>query len=210
MKTHIQNVLTFFQRLVEAIENHLRETGRLIRHVTPMRDIVLMVVWMLATPDTFRSVALRFGVGPSTLYYFYSYVIQALREMAGTYIAWPDAEERQHIHETFRRATGFPGVVGCIDGTHVYVTAPVGNPAPYRNRFQTYSILVQAVVDHNLLVRDVYVGEPGSMHDRRVFRRSRLCEDILRGERLGDDEHLLGDGAYLLSNFVSYPNQEFQ
>ena len=91
----------------------------------------------LATPDTFRSVALRFGKSPSTLYYFYSYVIQALREMAGRYISWPDQQERQHIVETFRRATGFPGVVGAIDGTHVYVTAPVHDPAPYRNRFQT-------------------------------------------------------------------------
>jgi len=196
--------LNFLQRLVETIETHLQETGRLRRHRTPMRDIVLMVVWMLATPDTFRSVALRFGVGPSTLYYFYSYIIQALRELSGRFISWPDQEERQHIQHSFRRATGFPGVAGCIDGTHVYVTAPVEEPAAFRNRFQCYSILVQAVVDHNLLVRDLYVGEPGSMHDRRVFRRSDLCRDILRGERLGDDEHLVGDGANLLSDFVSF------
>lgn len=191
------------QTLVVTIEEHLRATGRLRRVRTPLRDIVLMVVWLLATPDTFRSVALRFGVQPSTLYYFYSYIILALRELAPRYIAWPDEEERQHIMETFRRATGFPYVVGSIDGTHVYVTAPVENPAAYRNRFQSYSIIVQAVVDSTLLVRDFTVGEPGSMNDNRVFRRSDLCRDILEGTRLNPDEHLVGDGAYTLTDFVS-------
>jgi len=188
---------------VETIDNHLREAGRLRRERTPLRDIVLMVVWLLATPDTFRSVALRFGVSPSTLYYFYSYIIEALREMAGRYISWPDQEERNHIKNTFQNATGFPNVVGCIDGTHVHVTAPVENPGPYRNRHHTHSIIVQAVVDNTLLVRDLHVGEPGSMNDSRVFRRSPLFRDILEGRRLGHDELLVGDGAYILTDFVS-------
>lgn len=166
---------------------------------------MLMVIWILATPDTFRSVALRFGVVPGTLYYFYSYIIEALREMAPQFISWPNAAERAVIKERWQRATGFPGVFGSIDGTHVYITAPLNNAAQYRNRHHSYSILVQAVVDSTLLVRDLHVGECGSMSDTRVFRRSSLRHDLHLGGniRRNNDEHLVGDGAYILTDYVS-------
>lgn len=175
------------------------------RERRPLQDILLMVLWLMATPDSFRSVALRFGDHPSTLWYFYAYIIEALRELASTYIKWPDAEERIVIKDYFRRCTDFPGVVGCIDCTHVYVTAPVNDSRQYVNRHHTYSLKTQAVVDHNLLVRQLHVGEVGSMHDQRVFRRSPLCHEILQGAPplLSADEHLLGDGGYILTDFVS-------
>lgn len=84
-----------------------------------------MIVWLMATPDSFRSVALRFGVHPSNLYYFYGYVIEALREIMPQYISWPSAEDRAEAKAAFLKASGFCGVVGCIDCTHIYVTAPV-------------------------------------------------------------------------------------
>lgn len=163
-----------------------------------------MVIWIIATPDSFRSVALRFGVRPSTLWYFYSYIIEALREMAPRFITWPDAEERADISAAFLRATGFPSVIGCVDGTHVNITAPVRDRNNFINRHHTYSINVQAVVDNNLLVRDLHVGEPGSMQDRRVFRRSPLYSRLLQGQGITRDQHLLGDGGYTLTDFVSF------
>ncbi|KAK3925322.1 Putative nuclease [Frankliniella fusca] len=150
------------------------------RERTSFNDIMLMVIWLLATPDSFRSVALRFGVVPSTLYYFYIYIVEALRELAPRYISWPKEEERIVIKETFQRATGFPGVIGCIDCTHVYITAPVHDAQQYVNRNHKYSINVQAVVDHNLLVLQLHVGEAGSVNDARVFRKSNLHCDLLR------------------------------
>lgn len=160
----------------------------------------------MATPDSFRSVAPRFGVTPSTLYYFYAYVIEALREMRPQYISWPSAEDRVQIKEAFQAATGFCGVVGCIDCTHIYVTAPIEDAAEYINRHHSYSYNVQTVVDNNLLITSLHVGEVGSMNDQRVFRRSKLFEDLLTsppGHMLAVDEHLVGDGAYTLTDFVS-------
>lgn len=171
-----------------------------------MQDILLMVLWLLATPDSFRSVALRFGVNPGTLYYFYSYIIEALRELSTSYITWPTAEERNRISHAFEEASGFPGIIGCIDCTHVYITAPLDDAAQYTNRHHTYSVNTQTVVDHNLLVRSIKVGEVGSMNDKRVFRRSPLYRDILLkppGELLTADEQLVGDGAYDQADFVS-------
>lgn len=189
------------------VRNHLVDRGRLRRERRPLQDILLMVVWLLATPDSFRSVALRFGVNPGTLYYFYSYIIEALRELSATFITWPNAEERRVISATFQRATGFPGVIGCIDCTHIEITAPLVDAAQYINRHHSYSMNVQAVVDSSLLVRDLHVGEVGSMNDARVFRRSPLHRDLLRdlnqGHIIAREEHIVGDGAYTVTDFVS-------
>lgn len=188
------------------MHNHLVARQRLLRERTPFADIMLMVIWLMATPDSFRSVALRFGTRPSTLYFHYAYVVEALRELAPQYISWPDAAERTQIRTTFEDATGFPGIIGCIDCTHVYITAPMIDTAQYKNRHHSYSFNVQAVVDNDLLVRDLHVGEVGSMHDRRVFRRSPLCRSLLMDEDAIDaEEHILGDGAYPTTNFVSLP-----
>lgn len=167
---------------------------------------MLMVLWILATPDSFRSVALRFGKRPGTVHYFYTYIIEALKDLAATHITWPTADERRVISNTFERATGFPGVVGCIDCTHVFITAPLAHANQYINRHHSYSINVQAVVDNNLQVRHLHVGEVGSMNDSRVFRRSSLHHDLLHSEPglvIDVGEHLVGDGAYTLTNFVS-------
>ncbi|KAJ1520370.1 hypothetical protein ONE63_003505 [Megalurothrips usitatus] len=198
----------WFQNLVQAVGAHLTATDQIKRQSRyQLKDVLLMVVWLLATPDSFRSVALRFGVRPGTLYRFYIRIIGALREMAETFITWPDAGERNAIKHRFQRATQFPGVVGCIDGTHVYITAPLEHPGQYRNRHHSYSINVQAVVDNRLLVRDIHVGEAGSLHDRRVFRRSSLYSNLLDGvlPLLSADEHLVGDSAYHLTDFMLTP-----
>jgi len=190
---------------VQTVGNDLVQKGRLIRERKPLQDILLMMLWIMATPDTFRSVALRFGVSPGSLYYFYSYILETLRELAALFITWPSQQERDTIKNVFQRVSGFPSIVGCIDGTHVFVTKPVNNAANYRNRYLSYSLNVQAVVDNNLLVRDLHVGEPGSMNDKRVFRRSPLCRDLVLGEndRINFEEHLVGDGGYTLTDFVS-------
>ncbi|KAK3929165.1 Protein ANTAGONIST OF LIKE HETEROCHROMATIN PROTEIN 1 [Frankliniella fusca] len=206
-KLHFRMSRGLFESLTGTLHNHLVRTGKLRRERTPLQDVVLMVLWLIATPDTFRSVALRFGVNPGTLYYFYSYIIEALRELAAEYIQWPGPEERAHIKAAFARATGFPGVIGCIDCTHVTITAPLQDPGQHINRHHQYSINVQAVVDHTLTVRQLHVGEVGSMNDNRVFRRSPLYEDLLRDqpEIISPDEHLVGDGAYTLTNFMMIP-----
>ncbi|KAE8739946.1 hypothetical protein FOCC_FOCC014557 [Frankliniella occidentalis] len=205
---HFRMTRSVFEILVTTVKNFLIEKNKLQRERTPFQDIMLMVVWLLATPDSFRSVSLKFGVNPGSLYYFYFYVIWALRKPAPQYISWPDADERRSISNTFERATGFPGIIGSIDGTHVNVTAPLKDAAQYKNRHDSYSINVQAVVDSTLLVRHLHVGEVGSMHDSRVFRRSPLLKDLVMGQPgqfISDDEHIDGDGAYTQSEFMMVP-----
>ena len=74
-------------------------------------------------------------------------------------------------------------------------------------------MLVQAVVDHDYLFRDIYVGWAGSVHDARVFVNSLLYKRITEGE---DAESfmvsgkevlmcLIGDSAYPISTCLMNP-----
>lgn len=205
--------------MLNAVANHLVAENRIQRVRNPLDLSLMMVLWILANPDTFRSTAVHFGVRPGTVHFHYCYIIEALREMAPQYIQWPSAHERAEIKGRFEGYSGFPGIVGCIDGTHCMITAPVNQKALYRNYKHTYSMKASVVCDDNLLIRDMHVGEVGSMHDARVFRRSPLCRQLAMddGELFEMDEHVIGDSAYplmdtvsLMNNLILYSNSQQQ
>lgn len=60
---------------------------------------------------------------------------------------------------------------------------------------------LQVVCDHNMQIRDVYVGYPGSVHDSRVFRISPLSQTL---QEKCQDLYILGDSGYpLLPNLLT-------
>ena len=65
-----------------------------------------------------------------------------------------------------------------IDGSHIPFCAPLQNHTDYYNRKGWYSMVVQAVVDHDYLFRDICVEWPGSVHDARIFVNSRIYKRI--------------------------------
>ena len=46
-----------------------------------------------------------------------------------------------------------------------------------------------------MLMTNVYVGWPGSVHDARVLRNSELHRKAEQGELLGDGKLIIGDSA---------------
>ncbi|KAK3911041.1 Protein ANTAGONIST OF LIKE HETEROCHROMATIN PROTEIN 1, partial [Frankliniella fusca] len=197
-----------FEILLETLANWMMDNGKILR-VRKRLDIpLLMVLWLLANPDTFRSVALHFGVLPGSLHDHYSALTACFSEMRSMYIKWPDAARRREISAAFEGYTGFPGIVGVIDGSHNLITAPAEQKEKYRNRHHTHSLNTQAVCDHNLLILDLHVGEVGSLHDSRVFRRSPLYRKLIENENdemLDVGQHIIGDKAYALMDCVMVP-----
>ncbi|KAK3924070.1 Protein ANTAGONIST OF LIKE HETEROCHROMATIN PROTEIN 1 [Frankliniella fusca] len=118
----------------------------------------------VSTPDTFRSVALRFGVCTGIVHEYYAYITEALRELGQFlidvvqgpfeigHIKWPNVVQRQRIKASCERSSGFPGVVGIIDVCHVPISAPLEEPEAYRDYKNQYSISVQAVYDERYLI----------------------------------------------------------
>ena len=88
------------------------------------------------------------------------------------------------------------------------------NHTDYYNRKGWYSMLVQAVVDHNYLFRDLCIGWPGSVHDARVLANSVVFKNINSGTLLQGEcrvqgrnlrPFLIGDSAYPLLPFLMKP-----
>jgi len=93
------------------------------------------------------------------------------------YILFPTSDELKEVVKGFN----FPQCAGSTDGSHISVTPPFMSHTDYYNRKGFYSVIVQAVVDHNCLFS---VGWPGSVNDARVFANSVLYRKVSDGEIL--------------------------
>ncbi|KAB0793030.1 hypothetical protein PPYR_12650 [Photinus pyralis] len=202
---HFRITVTTFEDLIIKISAiHVSE----IRVGHPEMAIdkqLLITIWSLSNLESFRSVADRFGISKSTCWDVLYRTCKMLLQANERYkiITWPNAARSLIISEHFRQLNGFPGIIGAIDGTHIRILKPKDNPNSYCNRKHYHSVLLQGVCDHQKLFTDVYAGEPGSIHDLRLFRKSDLCQRITTGEvTFPNDTHLVGDLAYSLSRYL--------
>jgi len=70
-------------------------------------------------------------------------------------------------------------VIGAIDGSHIPIEKPDGKYAfRYINRKGYYSVILLGIVDHQGKFTYIYIGEPGSVHDACVLRKSRLWNHV--------------------------------
>lgn len=199
----LKTVVLCFQNLLLAVGEYATDNGLMKRIRTPLDLKMMMGLWPIFNPDTFRSQQHHFGKPKSVIYEHYKFAVKVLKGLTPKFIKWPSDIERDTIKAHFERSYGYAGVVGCIDGVHIEITAPLEQPQRYVNRHHQHSVMVQAVCDHKLLYRDIYVGEAGCVGDRRMFERSELSNNLLlRDDMLHEDEHILGDGAYPLLNHV--------
>ena len=104
----------------------------------------------------------------------------------------------------------FPRVVGAIDGYHIRINSPKYNKEAYCSSKKYYSILWQGIVDADKIFIDNSCGEPGSMHDARVFRRLNVFKSINLNSNLIDlGGILLGDLAYSDSKCLVTPFKDY-
>ena len=95
------------------------------------------------------------------------------------------------------------------------MSAPSGQHTDFYNRKGWYSIIIQAVVDHSYLFRDVYIGWPGSVHDARIVGHSSLYKKAIAGSILNGAPinlncqdvvpYIIGDSAYPLLPWLMKP-----
>jgi len=159
-------------------------------------------LWFLATGECFRSIGDRFGIGESTFSYALRDVINVLiTKFLVEKIGFPNTVlEINEVTNGFRRIGRISDVFGAIDGSHIPIKAPHLFPVDYFNRKGFYSIVLQAVVDHNKKFLDICVGWPGSTHDSRVLTNSNLYNKFNNPNNLAissfNNKYILGDGGY--------------
>ena len=128
-----------------------------MRHDTRFRKAVsvekrvAICLWHLATAEDFRSLASRFGVGKSTACEIVNNVCKAIVDLLlPAVIVWPTGEALATVRDDFLQtsSTAPPQCGGAVDGTHIPIVAPPQSSAEYYNRKGFYSIVLEAVVDH--------------------------------------------------------------
>ncbi|XP_055852085.1 putative nuclease HARBI1 isoform X2 [Episyrphus balteatus] len=82
----------------------------------------------------------------------------------------PSASEsiKTHFYEKFR----IPGVIGCVDGTHIMILRPTENEHIFFNRKGRHSINTMVICDHKMKILAINAKYGGSAHDSFVWRQS--------------------------------------
>ncbi|XP_047526405.1 putative nuclease HARBI1 [Pieris napi] len=206
-KSHFRISRNTFNYLHDIIEENL------VRHVPgcptiPSHHQLMIALWKMATMDSYRSVCDRFNVGRATAVRAVRRVCHALFIKSSRFIQWPTGERAIEVMHGFERASGFPKVIGAIDGTHIRINGPKQNHADYINRKGFHSIQLQVVCDHKTLITHCYAGHPGSVHDQRVFRLSEVADYVNDDDKFLENCHMLGDAAYEIHQHLLTPYRD--
>ena len=127
--------------LVEILKDDLQRQTRRNHALSPTLQ-VLVALRFFASGSFLQIIGDTVGLPKST-------VSKALVSKKEEFINFPtEPAEVQDVKRGFYEKGGFPGVVGCIDGTHVRIQAPNKNENDYVNRKGFHSINVQAVCNH--------------------------------------------------------------
>lgn len=102
-------------------------------------------------------------------------------------------EYARQMKAKFSDMAGFPGVLFCIDGSHIEIQAPSEDENDYVNRKGRHSINVQFMCDADLRIVNTVIRWPGSTHDSRMLRNSAVYGEFENGQYNG---YVLGDSAY--------------
>jgi hypothetical protein len=169
----------------------------------------MLSLWYLATKETFGEVGDRFGVSRGRAYRILNKFTKQLSGHVNKFIKWPSREDMFDVVNNFNAVhanTSFPGVVGCVDGTHIQIPQPDVDAPSFYCRKGYHSVILQAVCTSKLYFTDIYVGWPGSVNDARVWRNCPLYQKLMQNpESLIPSTHLIGDKAYPLDTFLMVP-----
>lgn len=125
-------------------------------------------------------------------------VCLALEAIAPQWVKFPITQDEKQIKkEQFMAAFGFPGVIGCVDGTHIAIVPPHDNEHIYFNRKRYHSKNVQIICDSSLIILNVNANYGGSTHDAFIWRNSQVRRHLEENFNQGDNNSwLLGDSGY--------------
>jgi hypothetical protein len=207
-----------FEQLHDMIKDHpvfnvKGNTRRKGRNQSPARNQLACFLRYIGTEGSGCSNAgmrqvFRFGRGsfPNFIHRCCT-AICSLKDQA---VTWPDEDERKRIAKRFFDKFGFPNCVGIADGTlFPFAFRPETEDAPdYKGRKLGYTLTCMVICDDERFIRYYLTGWPGSVHDNRIFRLTKLSK--MPGLYFSFKEYLLGDSAFenqwfMVSAFKNLP-----
>ena len=174
----------------------------------------------LASGDAYSTISASYRMGQTTVGKIIAETTNAIWDalVENGYLNPPENVIKwQQIGEVFEKRWNFPNCVGCIDGKHVCIQAPINTGSLFYNYKKFFSIILLAVCDSKYQFTMVDIGEAGRQSDAGVFSNSNIgysiTNDILSlppPRRLDESEVLypyvfLGDDAFPLRTNLIKP-----
>ena len=180
-----------FFSLHALLQPHIRKQQTHLRPTISSEHRLAIFLYHITQGNSYTSITDQFDVGKSTVSNIIKDVSKAIvQQLSRKYIRFSNVDEAMRSMEFWREKTGIPGVVACIDGSHIPIIQPAHSDTAYCNRKGYYSINIQgnvflrslcsllATVDHKKRFIELTVGWPGSVGDGRVFSNSFLKANL--------------------------------
>lgn len=154
---------------------------------------LLCTLWILASTQPIETANKLFRINEDITVVLCE-MLQKIINLGKVYITWPDEIEANTIEKIFENSYGFPDVLGILGS--LYITLDSSNIGEdYCNEQNEQNMIVlQVVCDCNMLLRDVYVGCPGSKEIPDILKASLLYKKLTESESymVKRNKHLLG------------------
>jgi hypothetical protein len=163
------------------------------------REMLYITLWYLANHAcSLQQISDKFNRSMKCVWFIIQSVITYFQKEGKQFIKWPVQAEMDRVISAFAARSGFPGVIGAIDGCHIRIVAPAAQQVSYLNRKSFHSIILLAVCLPNREFSYIYTGFPGSAHDYRVLKNSGIYLKATQNNLSlfpSQDHHILGDSA---------------
>lgn len=148
-----------FQEICDIVKHDLSPRVSAVRNPIPLEKRVAIALYKIATGAEYRFISNRFNVAKSTVCKFLKTFCESLINRVGNDIISMPHEKHEilQINEEFQKITNLPLIIGTIDLIHIPVNVTSGMFRSYINNGGWASILLQAVVDHNLSYVSKYI-----------------------------------------------------
>jgi hypothetical protein len=194
-----------FRRILELIQDNLAgERDENSVNLQPIHKLGIFLQF-LRTNSFHKSVGSQhhIRVAPSAVCKHINFVAKIVSRLVPKYVTFPDEEESKHIADEIFQASGFPGINGIIDGTHVGIVKPTTTdpkPEKFCNRKHFYSLNCVVICDHLKRVRFFTNRHCGSAHDSRIWEETHLKSRLATRFSPHQLQHLIGDEGFACSD----------
>ncbi|XP_064639594.1 putative nuclease HARBI1 [Lineus longissimus] len=171
-------------------------------HALPRELKVLAALRFYATGSFQLNVGDTVHVSQPNMSRVVTQVTAALLPLLPRVVQFPRNQDIPNMVDEFHEIANFPGVIGLVDGTHVWILGPTQHEWRYVNRKNYTSINNQVVMDARYRFINVVARWPESTHDSVILRESGLA--TIFEERNGE-ELLLGDSGYPVRPWLMTP-----
>lgn len=186
------------RQLIEELTPHMNSGQRNTK--VPIEGCILAALRFFAIGSYQRNVGneSNISMAQQTFSSTLMEVCNAIEIIAPNWIKFPTTQAEKDAKKLeFMRQFAFPGVVGCVDCTHIAILAPVEDEHLYLNRKRYHSKNTQIICDANLEIINVNANFGGATHDAFIWRNSNIKQYLQNCYEQGEQNTwLLGDSGY--------------